>query len=198
MNAKDMVEWSEKNCWGKGLGGAGCTYNPVELLHLAEAALACVPINGLIVEIGSYGGLSTSILLQVAREKSARVRCCDPFVWNGDEALVHLRNTLCLFPDVNWLFYPMGSEQLRTFMGNIQGGINFLHIDGDHGAAAVDCGLWLGDLVSGGAVAFHDAEPSPLNPQGYAVYTAQEKYTGEWPGVWRQSEANWLIIRSKP
>lgn len=182
--------------------GGGTTYSKNERLHLAQAALDAVPQGGIIVEVGSYGGLSLSVLLQVARERKARVFACDPFVWNPEIAEPHLRQVLCLFPDVDWRFYPLTSEKTRREMwANLE--IYFLHIDGDHRAVAEDCRLWLPLVKRQGVVAFHDASPDPRNEQGYQVFCDMEEATGSairgsWETIWRGEGENWLTIKRKP
>lgn len=212
MNAKEIADITESvPGWVDGHVGGWRTYTYDERLHLAQAALDCVPSGGLIFEIGSYGGLSTAVLLHVARIKGAKLGSCDMFMWNPNlEVERDLRKVLCSFPDVAWRFYWTSSiiaHYVATTQPDTHGvtcppfvdhNINLLHIDGDHIAVAKDCELWVPHVVSGGVVAFHDANPNPAAPIGCQVVRDANQYTGDWILVWHSLNDNCLMIRRKP
>lgn len=215
MNAQQIMEWS-KGVWGwiDGAVGGWRTYTDDERLHLAQAALDCVPEGGMIVEIGSFAGLSTSVLLQVARERHARLASVDMFMWETGmkpgEPEARLRSVLCQFPDVQWRFYWTSSEiacMVATTSPETRGitcppfvdhNINLLHIDGDHLCAAKDCELWVPHVVSGGCVAFHDANPNPAAPIGCLIVKDAMEHTIGWETVWHSMQDNCLLVRRKP
>jgi len=217
MNAKEIADWTEGLFgWIDGSVGGWRTYTYDERLHLAEAGLDCVPEGGMIVEIGSYTGLSTGVLLQVARERKAKFASVDMFMWasgyekGAEEVEAHLRSVLCQFPDVWWRFYYTSSEIAHYVMTTkpstggvtcpewIDHNINLLHIDGNHLAAAADCEIWVPHVVGTGVVAFHDANPNPAAPIGCMVVADANKYTGNWTTLWHSLNENCLLIRRKP
>ena len=199
MNAKDIADWSE-GIWSLNHSGVGPTYTYNERLRLTATALEYVPDGGLMVEVGVYAGSSLSCLLQVARNKKATLYACDPFLYNGAEAELHLRNVLSQFPDVNWRFYPTMSAVAQQSLVDthlLDAGIDLIHIDGDHFDAARDCELWLGYLKPGGIAVFHDVIPDPRS-NIYQVYLDVGKHTGGWPILYWANDENCQLIVRKP
>lgn len=210
MNATDIVNATMNvHGWTEHVVGSWRTYTDKERFQLAKAALEVVQSGSMIVEIGTYSGLSTAVLLHVARFKQAQLMACDMFCWRGEEAEVHLREVLCSFPDVRWRFYAGSSEQayqiaaMPAVSGHIvvppfvDHNVDFLHIDGDHYRVASDCALWLPHLKSGGMVAFHDANRNPAADQGSTVCKDADAYTKDWPLIFETPEENCLLIRRK-
>lgn len=209
--AKEIADWTER-IWGwiDGVEGGWRTYTYDERLHLAQAALDCVPEGGLIVEIGSYAGLSTSVLLQVARTKHAHYAGVDMFMWHGLDAEPRLRQVLCQFPDVWWRFYFTSTDFAHlvatskpetggvTCPAYVDHNIDLLHIDGDHCRAAHDCKLWVPHVVPGGCVAFHDANPDPRAEIGNLVVRDAMQHTPGWQEVWWSRHENCLMVRRRP
>jgi predicted O-methyltransferase YrrM len=159
-----------------------------------------VPVGGIIVEVGVYAGSSLSCLLQVARQKTAKVYACDPFLYNGDEAERHLREVLCQFPDVNWRLYPTMSDTACNYLESVRAldaGIDLIHIDGDHFDVAKDCFLWLRHLKRGGIAAFHDCIPDERS-NIYQVYLDVIKATAGWDVLSWARDENCQIILRKP
>jgi hypothetical protein len=190
--AEQMVEWSLKNAEGWVDTQVGRpTYYPDELLNLAEAALEGTTPGGLMVEIGCFSGLSTSILLQVARERMTRVLLIDPFVWWPEYAKPRLETLLLRFGDVMLRLEQETSEKVhQMFYGPADpeededppedDAIDFIHVDGNHEYPGVklDCDLWLPHLRSGGTVAFHD-----YSPLYSGVTQAVDQTTQDWPVI---------------
>jgi predicted O-methyltransferase YrrM len=124
-------------------------------------AAAAITGQGVIVEIGSWKGRSTTWLASGARAGGHRVYAVDPHRRSRenpeaatlDEFLDNLaRNGLTdvVEPLV------MTSEEAAA---RIAGPVELLFIDGDHSYEAVrrDAELWLPRLMEGGTVMFHDA-----------------------------------------
>jgi len=219
MNAKEIADWSEGIFgWIDGQVGGWRTYTYDERLHLTQAALDSVPEGGAMAEIGTYTGLSSSVLLQVARQKKARIALIDCFMWTrgyekaGETVEAHMRSVLCQFPDVWWRFYYMTSKHAceaatrnEVVGGNvvapfIDRNLDFLHIDGDHGDVANDCAMWFPHLNPACAVAFHDANPNPAAPVGCAVVRDALHWTpdGEgWREMWWSKDENCLMVRRR-
>jgi predicted O-methyltransferase YrrM len=211
MTGKDIADATE-SVWGwcDGVVGGWRTYTYQERLHLAECALAVVPAGGMIVEVGSYGGLSTAVLLHVARERKARLAACDMFMWNGVEAEEKLRQVLCSFPDVQWRFYWTSSKLAQLVATSkpethgvtcppfVDHNIDFLHIDGDHLLAKDDCELWVPHIAPGGAAAFHDANPDQRAEIGCLVVRDAVAYTSGWEEIYWSKDENCLMVKRKP
>ena len=180
------------------------TYRHDEMEHLAIAALT-VPAGGTMVEIGSYGGCSASILLQAARGKDIYVALCDPCMWMwSDEVNDRLQATLQEFSDVPTVIaIPGTSESLAVMLigptGLARISTDLVHIDGDHSANMVqrDCELWLPRLNHGGLACFHDyrsiygTDPFPGMPEEI------DRQTQGWETVWHGGGLG-LLIRRKP
>ena len=117
---------------------------------------ACrVPPEGLMVEIGVYGGRSASVLLQVARATGALVVLMDPWVWMEGTGAPEFKKTIANFGDVQYMVWKHSSVKAAPYLGDP---IDLLHIDGDHQLDGVvkDCELWLPKVKPGGSVCFHD------------------------------------------
>jgi predicted O-methyltransferase YrrM len=211
LTGKDIARLTD-GVWGwcDGVVGGWRTYTDTEREQLARCALEVVPVGGMIVEVGSYGGLSTAVLLHVAREKRARLVACDMFMWNGAEAEERLRGVLCAFPDVQWRFHWTSSklaQLVATSLPETHGvtcppfvdhNINLLHIDGDHMLAKDDCALWFPHLAPRAAVAFHDANPNPRAEIGCMVVRDALDWTPGWEQMYWSLDENCLMVRRKP
>ena len=190
MQPEEIAQWTFEH-YGE------ATYRHDEMEHLAAAALT-VPAGGTMVEIGSYGGCSASILLQAARGKAIRVALCDPCMWMwSDEVNDRLWDTLQEFSDVPAIVdIPGTSESLAA---KLVGSIDLVHIDGDHSASMVkkDCDLWLPHLNHDGLACFHDyrsiygTDPFPGMPEEI------DRQTQGWETVWHGGGLG-LLIRRKP
>jgi len=116
-----------------------------------------VPNNGLIVEIGTLFGRSTSFLA-VGAKRSVRVYAVD--CWEGTHyhrmiQAVEYFTRLNLMKKIK-IIKGYSVEVAKSFKGTI----NMLYIDGDHAYESVraDYNAWYPFLVKGGIVAFHDHE----------------------------------------
>lgn len=216
MNAKEIADWSEGIFgWIDGSEGGWRTYTYDERLHLAEAALDAVPEGGCLLEIGTYTGLSSSVLLQVARQKKARIGLVDMFMWSSgykegaQEVERYCRSVLCQFPDVWWRFYYTSSAQALeqatsqpvdghiTCPAFINHDIDFLHIDGNHLDVKNDCKLWFPHLKEHCTVAFHDANPNPAAEIGCMVVRDALLWTPDWEEVHWSKDNNCLMVRKR-
>lgn len=149
-----------------------------------------LPPRSIIVEIGSYGGLSTACLLHGSKSRGARVYAIDPFEshieqqesdstniqllkWKPSRVEVErrLRKMGCLNFE---LLQGMSYEVVRTWTR----AIDLLWIDGNHDYEAVktDFEEWSGFIKKGGKIAFHDSNKRNNKP-GWTNYG--------WPGPTR-------------
>jgi predicted O-methyltransferase YrrM len=153
-----------------------------------------VPQNGVIVEIGCYGGLSTSYLLRGSRKSSARVYAIDPF--NSDIDTQAERTDHCVplenkpskelvaqrldengFAGRYSLIESYSQEAARNWDPSVK--IDFLWIDGNHEQAYQDFKDFEPFLAPGARVAVHDAHPR----YGYMTVVEDVKKIfaeGEW------------------
>lgn len=133
-----------------------------------------VPEGGVVVEIGCYGGLSTSYLLRGLKKRNGRVYAIDPFNSDLDKQAQLTDN---LVPLDNKPTRALVAERLRRngFEGRfelIEGysqeaaaqwdpavKIDFLWIDGNHEQAWRDFKDFQPHLNPGARVAVHDAHP---------------------------------------
>ncbi|WP_029461116.1 class I SAM-dependent methyltransferase [Solidesulfovibrio alcoholivorans] len=123
---------------------------PEERLAL-HAAAAAVPAGGIIVEVGTYNGMS-ALLMRRAAPPTCRVHAVDPFPQPG--AVQRLSDHgVTLFQGTS-----------RQFAAQFQEGIDLLLIDGDHSFHWVrEDFMALAPLLRPGAVvAFHDAGVLPF------------------------------------
>ena len=127
---------------------------------LFDAAAAATG-GGVIVEIGSWKGRSTTWLASGARLAGQRVYAIDPPRASREDPAVETLNDFLDNLARNGLAdvvepIVMTSEQAAA---HIAGPIELLFIDGDHSYEAVrrDAELWLPRLMDGGTVMFHDA-----------------------------------------
>jgi predicted O-methyltransferase YrrM len=137
---------------------------------LFDAAAAATGA-GVIVEIGSWKGRSTTWLASGARLAGQRVYAVDPHRGSREDPTVDTLNEFLDNVARNGLAgvvepMVMTSEEAAV---RISGPIEFLFIDGDHSYEAVrrDAELWLPRLIDGGTVMFHDA--------GTAAYTGPRR-----------------------
>jgi predicted O-methyltransferase YrrM len=130
---------------------------------LFDAAAAATGA-GVIVEIGSWKGRSTTWLASGARLAAQRVYAIDPHRGSREDpaadTLKEFRDNLArngLTDAVEPMV--MTSEEAAA---RIPGPIELLFIDGDHSYEGVrrDAELWLPRLMNGGIVMFHDAATS--------------------------------------
>ena len=136
-------------------------FKPPEGKRMYEIASA-LPQDAVIVEVGTFWGRSASLLGQIAMDRGYSLTCVDKFdpfpkaAWwakKGDGRDKVLGNLLGR--DIAFTLMAMDSaEAARRFVG----GIDLLHIDGDHRYPGVraDCDNWLPKLKPGGYVLFHD------------------------------------------
>ena len=133
-------------------------------LWLAASAL---PRRALIVEIGLQYGRSSSLLLQVARERDLRYVGIDPFNegtplpdkgeplprWLEMAAKVGHPFTLCVGTSQDYAGHRGGQD------------IGLLHIDGDHDENSVtqDLCWWIARLMTDAVICFHDYD-GPVTP----------------------------------
>jgi MMP 1-O-methyltransferase len=116
--------------------------------------------GGVIVEIGSWKGRSTTWLASGARLAGQRVYAIDPHRGSREDPAVETLNEFLDNLARNGLAdvvepMVMTSEEAAA---RIAGPIELLFIDGDHSYEAVrrDAELWLPRLMDGGTVMFHD------------------------------------------
>jgi predicted O-methyltransferase YrrM len=137
-----------------------------------------LPPKSTIVEIGCYGGLSTSYLAEGCKANGSRIVSVDPFDSDLDKqgvlcdhcvslenkpsrALVQQRMEERGFGSMVQLIQGFSQEVVKTWSGSI----NFLWIDGNHDQAFEDYRDWAPFLAPKARVAFHDAHPRYGLPQ---------------------------------
>lgn len=137
-----------------------------------------VPANGVILEIGCYGGLSTSYLARGSEASKARIFSVDPF--DSDIDLQAERTDECVALEgkpgrklvMERLEKIGAADRVELIEGYSQEAvkdwdreIDFLWIDGNHDQAYLDFTDWSPFLKSGGRIAFHDSHPRYGYPQ---------------------------------
>ncbi len=122
--------------------------------------LACsVPSQGVIVEVGSYLGASTSFLAVGGDRRGAKVYAVD--TWSNRGMSEGIRDTYAEFVTNTAAhartIVPLRGESTELAAGFRQR-IDLLFIDGDHSHEGVcaDLNAWLPKVKEGGIVAFHD------------------------------------------
>lgn len=153
--------------------------NVTGYLQDAEATqLIKLAIGKTILEVGSFKGLSASLMAKVA----ARVSCVDTFMAhdNGKDqtqevrTLDEFKRAVSPFSNVTW--FVGTSEQAATSPDGPQGQFDMIFIDAMHtyDACSQDIELWWPRLKPGGIMAFHDYGHT-LNKDGSVA--------GGFPGV---------------
>lgn len=137
-----------------------------------------VPAQGVIVEIGCYGGLSTSYLAQGSAASQAKIFSIDPF--DTDFAKQAERSDNCVALEnkpsrqvvLDRLTAIGAAHRLELIEGYSQEvvktwnrPIDLLWIDGNHDQALLDFTDWSPFVTRGGRVGFHDAHPRYGYPQ---------------------------------
>lgn len=166
-----------------------------------------IPKNGTVVEIGCYGGLSTSYLLTGLQKQGGKIYAIDPFNSDLDkqeslsdncvpleqkptESLVAERLTQNGFEGMFELIEGFSQDAAKNWDPTIK--IDFLWIDGNHEQAYKDFKDFERHLAPGARVAVHDAHPR----YGYeAVVRDVRKIFSE--GTWESMEHVKSIITGK-
>lgn len=166
-----------------------------------------VPAGGVIVEIGCYGGLSTSYLLSGLKKKGGRIYSIDPFNSDLDKQAELSDNCVPLenkptretvaarlekngFGGMFELIEGYSQDAARNWDPSVK--IDFLWIDGNHEQAYQDFKDFEPYLNPGARVAVHDAHPR----YGYeAVVRDVKKIFAE--GKWTDMEHVKSIIAGR-
>lgn len=137
-----------------------------------------VPRGGTIVEIGCYGGLSTSYLVKGTEGRDVQIVSIDPF--DSDLNVQAERTDGCVAledkPNKELVAERMAGLGAGDRVTLIEGysqevvkdwdrAIDFLWIDGNHDQAYLDYTDWSPHLKVGGRIGFHDAHPRYGYPQ---------------------------------
>lgn len=109
-----------------------------------------LPEGATIVEVGIQYGRSTSIILQVGRERGFAIHLIDPYPHK--EAPQFMR--MALEVGCSFTLHVMKTADYPSLPAQV----DLVHIDGDHSTACVelDCVYLLSRVVSGGYACFHD------------------------------------------
>ncbi len=126
--------------------------------------LTCAARPRVIVELGTYRGVSYAAFCEAARREKLETRCFAVDTWQGDEqSLFYDDRVYDEFREFHDARYAAFSTLLRcTFDEALprfdDGSVDLLHIDGLHTYQAVrhDFESWLPKLSGGGVVLFHD------------------------------------------
>jgi len=139
-----------------------CTYTSFELRLIANCLLE-LPYGSRVLEIGVYGGRSTSLLFQLQKELGLDIHLIDNWSWDSVRAL-RIFTTMVLehFSEVPFTLHKMRSDYAGAYKWCEP--VGFLHIDGWHEMPGIesDCQLFLPWVISGGTVAFHDCDYLPV------------------------------------
>jgi len=150
-------------------------YGQVRLSQLSTLRNLCEIIkipNPKLLEIGSWTGISTSVLAQYAKEKDGVVYAIDWFKGTPHTTLVDIaekNNILLLFRQnmeelelSNWikLKVMLSEKAVVEFPDN---SLDLIFIDGDHRYTGIkkDIEMWYPKLKSGGVFCGHDCEKHP-------------------------------------
>jgi len=134
--------------------GSNASYedDALEMLWFAAASL---PRLSQIVEIGCEYGRSSSLLLQLARERGYQgPHFVDPFLtYSGYSATAFIQVMIKI--KHHFHLHVMTTREAYPSLPLL---INLLHIDGDHTSQGlqIDCDLLLPRIISGGYAVFHD------------------------------------------
>lgn len=193
MTTRESKTVEQLIAFSSGIEGQGiedhqnCTYTSGELRCLASE-LVKLNQGDCVVEIGVYGGRSTSLYLQLQPELNLDVHLIDNWSWDQQRATsIFVKMLLDHFNEVPFTLHKMLSAYLATNHWNRP--IHFLHIDGWHDMPGIepDCRLWLPFVVPGGVVAFHDSDCPPVTEcigkycKGWVLISAFFRTT-----VWRK------------
>ncbi len=170
------------------------------MMRHTEAAMLyqwarALPPESVIVEIGCYGGLSTSYLARGCQKNRSKVYAIDPFDSDlvRQEDLCDQKVSLDQKPSRRMVQQRIRAAGLDAYVELIEGfsqdvakvwktPVQFLWIDGNHDRAYEDYTEWLPFLAPGARVAVHDAHPRYGYP---AVVDAVRKIFGtdEWESL---------------
>jgi predicted O-methyltransferase YrrM len=138
-----------------------CTYTTAELRAIATW-LVQIPQASNVVEIGVYGGRSTSLFFQLQRDLALDIHLVDNWSWDVERAMrTFVKLVTEHFSEIPFTLHKTLSANLGQCW---KLPIHFLHIDGWHDLNGIepDCKFWLPHVVSGGIVAFHDSDCPPV------------------------------------
>lgn len=157
--------------------------------------LNILPAGSDILEIGLQFGRSSSIALQVAREKGLNYVGVDPFIDPPEAAEAWLRMAMATGAD-----FTMVKATSSAYGNNptITAFPDLVLVDGDHTAAGVlaDLNTWARWVMPGGYMLFHDygrdslPDVYPMVNAYFADKSAQWDYLGVYGtlGVWRKRD----------
>jgi cephalosporin hydroxylase len=157
--------------------GSNASYEDDALEMLWHAA-SSLPGGSAIVEIGCEYGRSTSLLVQLIKERSYQApHIVDPFyTYKGDAAQKFIRTMIKAG-------YPFHLHVMTTAQAydSLPNRIDLVHIDGDHSTegVTVDCRLLLPRVNRGGYAVFHDYGTESL-PE---VKPVVDRYTKTWTKI---------------
>lgn len=118
-----------------------------------------VPQGGVIVELGSYVGASTSFLAEGSKQKSVQLFCID--TWENDAMPENKRDTWNEFKantkDYQDMLIPLRGLSVEV-ASDFSKKIDLLFIDADHSyqGCSEDVKAWLSKVKDGGTIVFHD------------------------------------------
>lgn len=137
--------------------------------ELLYKMLAEIPPGGLVVEVGSHYGRSSSLMLQMAKAIGFHTFHVDPY---DDDENYHgqakiLSGWVELMKSIRYPFtlFCMKTEQAEPFLPPL---IDAAYIDGDHEGpgVAIDLRVVAERVKPGGYLAAHDYGKTPLSPHG--------------------------------
>ena len=126
-----------------------------------------IPAGGVLVEVGSHYGRSSSLLLQVAKAIGFSTIHVDPYAdddnYHGQEEILAGWRVL-----MDGIGHPYTLHRVRTIEADslLPAEIDAAYIDGDHEGpgVAIDLRVVANRVKSGGYLATHDYGKTPLTP----------------------------------
>lgn len=127
---------------------------------LLKALAAAEELNGSVVEVGSWNGVTT---IELASHSTKDVYAVDPFpkgCFPGiDEAFISFTNRTLPFPNIHHIRLHSG----RAYIHLIKVPISYVFVDAMHDfvSSYYDIRLWAGLLLEDGVLAMHDVDDHP-------------------------------------
>jgi len=145
---------------------------PIQAAYLIWALQATDAMDGCVVEVGSWRGVTTCYL---ARSTNARVIAIDPFIGDANETNLRMFQSRTEGnPNVHLIRQPFGA----AVRGWKHGAAKFVFVDAAHDYANVAHDLGLAHYITsaGGIIALHDTDDAAFPGCRRAVYERLDRF----------------------